>query len=161
MRTPIENFFATQRQMHGQARPRETISVGCASIPTQSLSNQSMAAWKGKTVAFTSRPRPSMVMMTAGKGALGLIGVAAGVSGGNALVKEDNIPDPAPVVADELLQIAEKQYGVVPPVLRLQLSTPGTLQSSPRQGRVQTSSSTSSPSARESITTLRTGVTTG
>jgi hypothetical protein len=88
--------------------------VGCASIPTQSVSNQSMAAWKGKTVAFTSRPRPSMVMMTAGKGALGLIGVAAGVSAGNALVKEDKIPDPAPVVADELLQIAEKQYGVVP-----------------------------------------------
>lgn len=90
------------------------LSVGCASIPTQSVSNQSMVAWKGRTVAFTARPRPSMVMMTAGKGALGLIGVAAGVSAGNALVKEDQIPDPAPLVANDLLQIAEKQYGVVP-----------------------------------------------
>lgn len=87
--------------------------VGCASIPTQSVSNQSMTAWRGKTVALTSRPRPSMIMMTAGKGAFGLIGVAAGVSAGNALVKEDKIPDPAPLVADELLQIAERQYGVV------------------------------------------------
>lgn len=90
------------------------IVVGCATVPTQSVSNQSMVAWKGKTVAFTSRPRPSMVMMTAGKAAFGLIGVAAGVSAGNALVKQDNIPDPAPVVAHDLLQIAEQQYGVVP-----------------------------------------------
>lgn len=90
------------------------IVVGCASVPTQSVSNQSMVAWKGKTVAFTSRPRPSMVMMTAGKAAFGLIGVAAGVSAGNALVKQDNIPDPAPLVAHDLLQIAEQQYGVVP-----------------------------------------------
>lgn len=90
------------------------IFVGCASVPTQSVSNQSMVAWKGKTVAFTSRPRPSMIMMTAGKAAFGLIGVAAGTSAGNELVKEDNIPDPAPLVAHDLLQIAERQYGVVP-----------------------------------------------
>lgn len=90
------------------------IVVGCTTVPTQSVSNQSMASWKGKTVAFTSRPRPSMVMMTPTKGAFGLIGVAAGVSAGNALVKKDNIPDPAPVVAHDLLQIAEQQYGVVP-----------------------------------------------
>lgn len=88
--------------------------VGCATVPTQSVSDQSMVAWKGKTVAFTSRPRPSLVMMTAGKAAFGLIGVAAGVSAGNALVKQDNIPDPAPLVARDLLQIAEQQYGVVP-----------------------------------------------
>lgn len=90
------------------------MAAGCASIPTQSVPDQSMVAWKGKTVAFTSRPRPSMVMMTAGKGAFGPIGVAAGISAGNALVKEDNIPDPAPRVANDLLQIAERQYGVVP-----------------------------------------------
>lgn len=90
------------------------IVVGCATVPTQSVSNQSMSAWKGKTVAFTSRPRPSMVMMTPAKGAFGLIGVAAGVSAGNALVKKDNIPDPASIVAHDLLQVAEKEYGVVP-----------------------------------------------
>lgn len=90
------------------------IVVGCATVPTQSVSNQAMVAWKGKTVAFTSRPRPSMVMMTAGKAVFGVIGVAAGVSAGNALVKQDNIPDPAPLVAQDLLQIAVQHYGVVP-----------------------------------------------
>lgn len=90
------------------------MAAGCAAIPTQSVSDQSMVAWKGKSVAVTSRPRPSMVMMTAGKGAFGPLGVAAGVSAGNALVKEDKIPDPASSVADDLLRIAERQYGVVP-----------------------------------------------
>lgn len=88
--------------------------AGCASIPTQSVANQSMAAWRGKTVAVTSRPRASMLMMTAGKAAFGLIGVAAAVSAGNDIVKRDNIPDPAQQVAHDLLQIAEKQYGIVP-----------------------------------------------
>lgn len=90
------------------------VLCGCVSVPKATVSNQITSAWRGKSVILTDRPRAAFVPMTAGKAAFALVGALAAVEAGKNLVAENEIEDPAPIVARDLLELLRKQYGVVP-----------------------------------------------
>jgi hypothetical protein len=87
--------------------------VGCVSTRNVTVTNERTQAWPGKTIAVTSRPRADFVAMTAGKAAFALVGAIAMIEAGNAIVKENDIQDPSPVLAKGLLDEARTRYGVV------------------------------------------------
>jgi len=62
--------------------------------------------------------------MTAGKASFGLFGAAAMISAGNALVRDNNIADPADVIEAQLAPALAKAYGLelVPTAQRMQAS---------------------------------------
>ena len=87
---------------------------GCISVPKATATDTVTSSWSGKSVVLTERPRAAFVAMTAGKAAFALVGAVAAIDAGKRLVTENDIEDPAPRVARELLAIAHTQYGVVP-----------------------------------------------
>jgi len=70
--------------------------VGCASAPTQRLSEKS----------------PTFVAMTSGKGMFAVAGVGAAASAGNKLVRENGIEDPALVIGETIAKDLSNQHGV-------------------------------------------------
>ncbi len=90
-----------------------SMMAGCVSVPKQAVSEKAAGNWHGKSVVLSDRPRAGFVAMTAGKGAFALIGAAAAIESGKTIVEENGIEDPAPVVAHELLKLAQARYGVV------------------------------------------------
>src|SRR5690348_8238990 len=88
--------------------------AGCVSTRTAQIESNKAAALRGKVVATTLRPRAGLMAMTRGKAYFGVIGVAAMVEAGKAVVAENDIEDPAPLVSHSLLLAVQKQYGAVP-----------------------------------------------
>jgi uncharacterized protein YceK len=93
---------------------------GCVSTRTAQIENEKAAALRGKVVAMTDRPRAGFVAMTPGKAMFALIGAAAMIEAGKTIVKENDIPDAAPIVDHALLLAAQEHYGAIsattPPV---------------------------------------------
>jgi len=75
------------------------------------LAAQDAQALQGKTIAQTAHEPPSLVAMTAGKAAFGLLGGAAMAAAGNAWVKEKQIPDPALGIREQLSAVISQKYG--------------------------------------------------
>ncbi|GLQ93027.1 hypothetical protein GCM10007901_19780 [Dyella acidisoli] len=69
------------------------------------MSSHDAAGFQGKKIAVTRYQTPDFNAVTVGRAAFGLIGAAAMISAGNALVKENDVHDPAPVLG---LSLAEK-----------------------------------------------------
>jgi hypothetical protein len=85
----------------------------CVSTRTTGVSNDSVSAMHGKSLAISQRTKPDFSAMTAGKAMFGLLGAAAMISAGNKIIVDNNIEDPAPFVADQLRQAMENKYGLV------------------------------------------------
>jgi hypothetical protein len=87
--------------------------AGCVSTKNVTVSNDRTKEWQGKTMAVTTRPRADFVAMTAGKAAFALVGAVAMIEAGKTIVNENEIEDPAPVLAQSLFKAAETHYGVI------------------------------------------------
>lgn len=75
------------------------------------LAAQDAQALHGRTIAQTLHEPPSLMAMTAGKAAFGLLGAGAMAAAGNALVKDKQIPDPAVMVRDQLGSAISQAFG--------------------------------------------------
>ena len=87
--------------------------TGCVSTRTAQIDNATATALRGKVVALTDRPRAGFVAMTPGKAMFAMIGAAAMIQAGQTIVRENEIPDAAPIVDNALLLAAQKHYGAV------------------------------------------------
>ena len=90
------------------------VLAGCVSTRNVTVSNERTKDWQGKTIAVTTRPRADFVAMTAGKAAFAVVGAVAMIEAGKTIVKENEVDDPAPVLAQSLIKVAETHYGVMP-----------------------------------------------
>lgn len=72
-----------------------SVLAGCTTVSHVPLSKDASQSLQGKTVARTEYPAPDFTAMTPGKAAFALLGAAAMVSEGNAIVKNNEIADPA------------------------------------------------------------------
>jgi hypothetical protein len=88
--------------------------AGCVSTRNVTVTSERTQAWQGKTIAVTTRPRADFVAMTAGKAAFALVGAIAMIEAGKTIVKENDVQDPAPVLAQGLLSEAATHFGVIP-----------------------------------------------
>ncbi len=84
----------------------------CVSTKTVKLDLPSLQQAGHQTVTLTSHERPSFGAMTAGKAQFGLLGAAAMISAGNAIVKENEIEDPAIGIAQELGRVLAAHMSV-------------------------------------------------
>jgi len=76
------------------------------------LTEASAAALSGKTMAVTRHERAPFTAMTAGKAMFGLLGAGAMIAAGNKLVEENDIEDPADIIARELPAALAAKYGM-------------------------------------------------
>jgi hypothetical protein len=90
------------------------VLAGCVSTRSVSVTNERTQAWRGKTIAVTTRPRADFVAMTAGKAAFAMVGAIAMIEAGKTIVKENDVQDPAQALTQGLLAEAELRFGVVP-----------------------------------------------
>lgn len=99
-------------------------SLACAKEKMLPLSEADATRLTGKTLVVTRHAKPSFAAMTAGKASFGLFGAAAMVSAGNALVRDNDIADPADVIEAQLAPALAKAYGLalVPTAQRMQAS---------------------------------------
>lgn len=86
--------------------------IGCAGVPTQRISDDTMSSLKGKSVTLVQRESPSFVAMTSGKGMFAVAGVGAAAAAGNSLVEEAQIEDPATAIGVALGQELAAKHGV-------------------------------------------------
>ncbi|WP_432722830.1 hypothetical protein R0381_001451 [Jeongeupia wiesaeckerbachi] len=84
----------------------------CASVRHQPLSQAAVPQLENKTLAFTTGTKPDFGAMTAGNAMFGLLGAIEAISSGNALVRDNNIPDPASNIAAELAKMVHAQYRI-------------------------------------------------
>src|SRR5262245_44682315 len=66
----------------------------------------------GKVLAVARHPAPGFSAMTMGKGALGLIGLAASYPGGNKIVTQNEVADPAYVLEQQLAPAIAMNYSM-------------------------------------------------
>lgn len=86
--------------------------AGCMTVKTVPMSGHDAADFQGKQVGVSRYQAPDFTAMTAGKAAFGLIGVAAMISAGNAIVRENDVQDPAPALGQALARKMASAYGV-------------------------------------------------
>ena len=87
----------------------------CVSVPPASkVATESVDAWRGKTVATTTRSREALVAMTAGKATFAMLGALAMIEAGKKIVADNGIDDPVPLLSQELLQAAMQKYTLQP-----------------------------------------------
>jgi hypothetical protein len=73
---------------------------GCASVKPEQAPSEAVDALKGQPLTAVTYTRPDFSAMTYGRAAIGgLIGGAVMISEGNAVVKDNDIPDPAVAIA--------------------------------------------------------------
>lgn len=77
--------------------------AGCATVSHTPLSPEKSAQLAGKTFASTQHPAPDFAAFTAGKAAFALVGAAAMIAEGNAIVKTNSIEDPAIAISRGLV----------------------------------------------------------
>jgi hypothetical protein len=76
---------------------------GCASVKPEQAPSEAVDALKGQPLTAVTYTRPDFSAMTYGRAAIGgLIGGAVMISEGNAVVKDNDIPDPAVQIAARL-----------------------------------------------------------
>jgi hypothetical protein len=90
-------------------------TLGAAKDKPLPLSPEAGVQLRDKTVTITRHEKPSFVAMTAGKAAFALLGTAAMISSGNAMVRDNEIADPADIVERELAGAVIRHYGLQVP----------------------------------------------
>lgn len=99
------------------------IISGCASTSKQPLTVANAKELRGQKIVQTKRESPSFLARTVGRGMFGMVGVAVMMSVGNSIVAENNISDPAEMIATGLIKELENTYGVKPTNVRISVST--------------------------------------
>jgi hypothetical protein len=97
-----------------------SIVNGCVTVRDSPIDQSVIPTLGGKSVITVKRTMPDFTAMTADKMAAGSLfgaigGAVAGVSmirSGNALVKENHIPDPAYEIAARIARAMETKYGI-------------------------------------------------
>ena len=83
---------------------------GCASVNVQPIDSKSATSLKNQSVAYTTREKPNFGAMTPSKAAFGMFGVAAMISAGNEIIKENDVSDPANTIVLGLAKTLEEKY---------------------------------------------------
>lgn len=89
--------------------------AGCASTKNVPMHTETARDLAGHTIAVAHRDLPDFMLMTATKAAFmgGLVGSISAFADGNAVVRLNNIQDPAYRIADESVDFLTKRHGVV------------------------------------------------
>jgi hypothetical protein len=87
--------------------------TGCVSVEQKSISQDSAATLRGKTVVVDTYESPSFTAMTPGKAALGLIGTGLMIREGHSFIHDNQIADPAVAIGNGLAQKLATKYAVV------------------------------------------------
>ncbi|HKR41257.1 MAG TPA: hypothetical protein VJU59_16535 [Paraburkholderia sp.] len=87
--------------------------TGCVSVQQKSISQDSAAVMRGKTVVVDAYENPGFTAMTPGKAALGLIGAGLMISEGHSFIHDNQIADPAVAIGNGLAQELATKYAVV------------------------------------------------
>lgn len=85
--------------------------AGCA-VNNRAIDRATLPTLQGKSVALVKNESPGFIAMTSGKGSFAVFGVAAAISAGNQLVKDDAIHDPAMNIARLLARELNSRYGL-------------------------------------------------
>jgi hypothetical protein len=91
------------------------VLAGCASSKNVSMPTETARDLAGHTIAVAHRDLPDFMLMTATKAAFmgGLVGSISAFADGNAVVRLNNIQDPAYRIANESVDFLAKRHGVV------------------------------------------------
>ena len=81
-----------------------SLLTGCATINHTPLAKDASQQLQGKTLAVAQHPIPDFAAFTAGKAAFALIGALAMIAEGNAIIKDNAVPDPAVAIAEGLAE---------------------------------------------------------
>ncbi|GAA4494015.1 hypothetical protein [Pseudaeromonas paramecii] len=86
-------------------------ATGCATVNHDALTQDEALALKDKKVGLTHyQDRPDFIAQTAVNVQFGLLGLASAISSGNAMIKNNQVADPAIAIADKLAQgLAQEQ----------------------------------------------------
>ena len=86
--------------------------TGCVTVNHKPMTKETSAQLQSKKVVATTYAKPDFAAMTPGKAAFGLIGAAAMIAEGNAIVASNSIPDPAVSISEQLLRIAKDKRAI-------------------------------------------------
>ncbi|WP_421683225.1 hypothetical protein HKW98_01405 [Stutzerimonas urumqiensis] len=87
--------------------------AGCSGVQTKGLTAEDSLALNGKSVAVSNyADLPDFVAQTAVNVQFGMIGYAAAVSNGNAIIRNQKIADPALSIAQQLAEGMKGQHNV-------------------------------------------------
>jgi hypothetical protein len=86
--------------------------AGCVSTKTVPVDRGVLAGFHGATVVTSQRGKPAFAANTAGKAMLGAIGGIAAVTSGNAIIRDNDVPDPAVQIKDVLLSDLLRDEGL-------------------------------------------------
>jgi hypothetical protein len=76
--------------------------TGCVGTKTVPVAPETALNMQGKTVSLSTSDKPDFAAMTAGRMTFGAFGAGAAISAGNAIVRENNITDPAIYIGEAL-----------------------------------------------------------
>lgn len=76
---------------------------GCVSTKIVPVDHKTLTSFQGRTVVTSQRDRPAFSANTAGKVVFGMVGAVVAVTSGNALIKENDVQDPAIYIGKALL----------------------------------------------------------
>lgn len=107
--------FATRRSFAARCVLALTVSFelcACVSTKTVAVNQLTLRQLHGGTIVSTVRGKPSFSANTAGKAAFGMIGAFAAISAGNAIIRDDDVADPAVQIAQALQGDLAREYGL-------------------------------------------------
>ena len=87
---------------------------GCVSLREKAIDYQSITDIKAQRVAYTLHKKPDFVAMTAGKTAFATLGYSSMTSEGNKIITENNVADPAEIIANRLIAAMQDAYNIRP-----------------------------------------------
>lgn len=89
------------------------VLAGCSTVKTRALTDTDNVSFVGKSVALTRYSElPDFPAQTAANVQFGLLGVAAAISSGNAMIEKNKIVDPAIAISDRLAATIRETHGL-------------------------------------------------
>ncbi|WP_163836778.1 hypothetical protein [Spartinivicinus ruber] len=86
------------------------VMVGCTTVKHQPLPTHTLSTIKASSITHTLREKPDFLAASAGKAILGFVGAVAMISAGNTIIRENNVPDPANYISENLVSQLAKKY---------------------------------------------------
>ena len=86
------------------------LSMACTKIRTNPMNPDLGQALRNREIVITQREKPDFVAESRGKALLGMAGAAWTIKSGNAIVRENDIDDPAVHIARQLSVALERKY---------------------------------------------------
>ncbi|SDR72489.1 hypothetical protein SAMN05216271_0179 [Halopseudomonas sabulinigri] len=88
------------------------LSVGCSSVKTKVLAPNTAGAFSGKSLVLSKyNELPDFPAQTAVNVQFGVVGVLTAISNGNAIIRRNNIQDPALGISRQLAQGMQNSHG--------------------------------------------------